>query len=92
VDQPYVSRIAAGDSAAVRLLAMPDRILEGTVSTVMPLIREREQVRRRDEQRPGTFSQVRSTRVDILLELPPETDIRILPGMTGTATLMLQES
>ncbi len=88
VDEPHASRIEPGDAAAVRLLAMPDRILEGTVATVMPLMREREQVRRRDERRPSALSHVRSTRVDVVLELPEQTDTRILPGMTGTAVLI----
>jgi hypothetical protein len=52
---------------------------------------DREEVRTPDT-RPPKLSGVRSTRVDILLDVPEDGNARILPGMTGTATLLMRGS
>lgn len=91
VEQTDLSHIEVGDKASVELLAIPARSFQGTVSAVMPLVIDREEVRTPDT-RPPKLSGVRSTRVDILLDVPEDGNTRILPGMTGTATLLMRGS
>jgi multidrug resistance efflux pump len=91
VEQTDLSHIEVGDKASVELLAIPARSFQGTVSAVMPLVIDREEVRTPDT-RPPKLSGVRSTRVDILLDVPEDGNARILPGMTGTATLLMRGS
>jgi len=87
VEEPYLSRLSPGDKAGVELLALPGVRLEGTVTGIMPLVVDREEVRSPTGS-TETYSGVRATRVDIALELPQGADLGILPGMTGTATLL----
>jgi len=88
VEQPYVARIRKGDQARVCLRATGNRPIKGQVDTIVPMIRDREAMRNPD-RRPDRFSQVRSTRVDVVFEVPDELEVPILPGMTGAMEVHL---
>ncbi len=90
VEQPYAARVRIGDSAAVMLLVLPDRLLAGKVIALVPMMRDRAELREADPE-PPRFSQVKCTRVDIALDLPDGAPVRLLPGMTGSAFLSLHE-
>ncbi|MGD2174526.1 MAG: HlyD family efflux transporter periplasmic adaptor subunit [Candidatus Brocadiaceae bacterium] len=91
VDQPYVARLRPNQSVRVRLRAFGNRLFEGRVIGIVPLLRDREQVTEEQREAPDRYSRVRSTRVDIALELPEDSPLRVLPGMTGTAFLPPEE-
>ena len=87
VEEPYVRHVKLGGKARVELVAFPGRSFEGSVSAIVPLIVDREEVRA-PQGTAGRFSNVPSTRVDIRLEVPEGAEHLILPGMTGTARLL----
>jgi hypothetical protein len=90
VPEPYVPQVKVGARACVELRAFPGRSFPGEVLSVVPVVLDREQVLM-PEGAPTKLSGVRATRADILLELPAGEDLRILPGMTGTAFLLPPE-
>jgi len=86
-EEPYVNQVKVGAPARVELRAFPGRAFLGQVLSVVPVVLDREQVLM-PEGDPSRLSGVRATRADVLLELPQGGDVRILPGMTGTAFLL----
>ncbi|MCK4284193.1 MAG: hypothetical protein KAX44_07740 [Candidatus Brocadiae bacterium] len=87
VEEPYVGQIRAGARARIELLAFPGRSFSGEVLSIVPVVMDREEVLVPESDVPR-LSGVRATRVDILFELPPGEDLRVLPGMTGTVFLL----
>ena len=86
VEEPYVGQARVGAAARVELLAFPGRSFDGEVLSVVPVVMDREDILETggDARR---LSGVRAARVDIVFELPPGEDLRVLPGMTGTVAL-----
>ena len=90
LDQDGLSRVHVGQKAQVGLVALPGRILAGRVTSLMPLVMDREEVLSPEGYVPA-YSGVRCSKAQITLDLPAELVGRILPDMTGTARLLPDE-
>ncbi len=87
LDQDDVWRVHAGRQAQVELVALPGRLLTGHVTSVMPLVMDREEVLNPEGMVP-VFSGVRCSKALISLDLPADLVGRVLPSMTGTARML----